>query len=69
MRMNAKCALPFAGATGWLLLAVAALAVFFAVMTAALASPARAATLTVSNTNDSGGGSLRQAIDTANSNG
>lgn len=36
---------------------------------AALAGPAQAATLTVTNTNDSGTGSLRQAIITANGNG
>lgn len=47
-----------------LLLLVAALAALFVVM-AALAGPAQAETLTVTNTNDSGPGSLRAAIDSA----
>ncbi|MGB3682261.1 MAG: hypothetical protein WA990_07210 [Rubrobacteraceae bacterium] len=53
---------------GAMVMLLAALAIFFAAMVA-FASPVKAATLKVTNTNDSGDGSLRKAINTANGNG
>ena len=55
------------GSPGAILILLAALALCFAAMVM-FASPVRAGTLKVTNKNDSGNGSLRQAINTANGN-